>query len=138
MLKLYKILLLNAWPSFAWTAFEMYILTLGGSQMLFYSVMHSAPFIAITVSISALFFVGLFLTNIFYKVFTTNLVIEPIVINSIIIAQLLHVSLLFGYEYWAVSILRIPICLLGLFVLLYGSYFVLRRVFAPNKAFKWT
>ncbi len=131
--KAYKVLLLLAGPAYIWTAFEMYILSLMGSQMLFFSVAHSAPIFLVFLLISGALYLALLLTNIYYVAFSDNPAIERKPIIVLIASQMLHIAFLFSYENWGSSEFCIPVCLLGLYILAHGGYYVLSHVFALNK-----
>gem|GEM_PF-2162175 len=57
--RIYKAITLMAAPAMLWTAYELYVLTLNGQQMLFFSITHAFPIFAIFVACSALLFFNL-------------------------------------------------------------------------------
>ena len=133
MYKYYKYLLIASAPFFAWTAFEMYGLTVFGPQMLFYSILHTMPILIVIVFLSAMFYLVLFILNIHSKLFSNIKWLEKSHLMALILMQFLHVTLLVSYDFWAHSILRIPICIAGLIMLFYGSYKIKMNAFKSNK-----
>lgn len=116
----HKVLLVLAAPVAFWTAFEMYLLTITGPQMLFYSIVHAYPNILAMNYLSAPFFLILAIYNCVLLSLTLTMsinIMPPIVPGIVLLFQDLHVLALFTYEQWAHSGYRVFICLLGLVIL---------------------
>ena len=136
----YKILMLFAAPSALWVAFEMYGLTLFGSQMLFYSISHAFPGILGVVMFSVIFYLLLLVVNIVFGTFySLSVKLNPPrnIILFIMSFQLFHVAALITYEFWAhIAVLRIITALFGLAFVFFTVAAAGKYVFAPNKALK--
>lgn len=132
----YIILMLFAAPSALWVAFEMYGLTLFGSQMLFYSITHAFPAILGVVLLSVIFFLILLLFNAIFV--ASNKLCSKLnppkkVITFILVFQVFHVAALLSYEFWAsITILRILMALFGLVFVFFVVVAVGKYIFAPN------
>jgi hypothetical protein len=120
----YVALLALAAPVALWTSFEMYGLTLRGSQMLFYSISHAYPVIYTVVFLSLAFFGLLALFNI--AILLSGRLRQALNISIGVPALLLalqatHVGLLVSYSGWATSSYRVLVCFLALALLLMTS-----------------
>lgn len=104
-------------PGTLWSAFEMYVLTLRGTQMLFFSIVHTMPPLVLVVllgwialalwalqSVAALASTG----------YRAQMGLPVRVLSAVVGAAALHFSLLFFYDAWSPSTMRIAICLLGI------------------------
>ena len=102
-----KFLIAASLPFFLETSFEMYLLTLmHGQQMLFFSLVHIAPWLLALVAVSGIAFLCL-------AVFALGVVIlNPLGVISIegrharmmlviLLVQVAHTALLLTYERWA-------------------------------------
>jgi len=131
-----------AFPAIIWPAFEMYGLTLRGPQMLFFSVIHTMPTLVAVVLVSCLFFVVWLLLNcaaLLSRAVRSALGVPVPLAGALAAFQLIHVGALASYESWSyVSLLRVPLCVLGL--LLCGAALVLaiRGAVAPNPSIERT
>ena len=135
----YKYLLMLAIPALFWTSFEMYGLTLFGSQMLFYSISHAYPVIYSIVLLSLPFFFIIALFNsalVLLAVIKKSIIVSMNVIGSVLTFQILHVLALVSYGYWAQSGFRIIVCIIGLVSLLVVSVLCYRGFVTYNKSFK--
>jgi len=133
----YKLLLILSAPALFWTSFEMYGLTMRGSQMLFYSISHAYPIIYSVVLLSLPFFFMLAIYNLILGslIIIKRIVVVPIHIVGIVFTfQILHALALFTYEYWAPSGYRVIICSIGLALLLTASIVCIRMLKTYNKS----
>jgi len=107
-----------ALPALWYTAFEMYGLTLGGPQMLFYSVIHTMPVVVFVVLASMLFFVGWWLQTalaLLVAPYRDALGLTGSRVASLLAGLTLHALLLVTYESWSSgNVLRVMLCLAGL------------------------
>ncbi len=129
MEKFYKFLLVASAPFFVWTSFELYGLTVFGSQMLFYSITHTMPTLVSVILLSVIFYMLLLIVNVLSVFFTKLKIIDDTLLLIFIFMQVLHALLLFSYDYWATTIARIPICIVGLTMLIFGSFKIIDSVF---------
>jgi hypothetical protein len=121
-----------ALPGVLWQAFEMYGLTLGGSQMLFFSIVHTMPWVALLVV--AAFPLGLIallwaLLALALPTLGDRLALSGAALISIAGYLMVHAALLAAYETWSSAFMRVPICILGI-ALLGGSAIVFASSFA--------
>ncbi len=134
--KIYKVLLVLAGPAFAWTSFEMYGLTFGRPQMLFYSITHAMPALSLVVLLSALFFLALFAYNLLLLIFSyigKNWGVAKMVAVTVLVVQLVHFGLLISYDSWAaIPAVRVPLCIFGLFMVISSSCYVVNAIFTFN------
>jgi hypothetical protein len=116
MRSLFKWALLLAAPGALWAAYEMFGLTLGGPQMLFFSISHALPPLFLLVLLAVPSFaiwtlttaISLFTSSVrsaLRLTFGTNAVL--------LAAQLIQVLCLVAYEAWSSSPVRVVVCLLG-------------------------
>jgi len=107
-----------ALPALWYTAFEMYGLTLGGQQMLFYSVIHTMPVLVFVVLASMIFFVGWWLQTalaLLVVPYRDALDLTGSRVALLLAGLTLHALLLVTYESWSSgSVLRVLLCLAGL------------------------
>jgi len=133
----YKILLILAVPVLLWTSFEMYGLTIFGSQMLFYSITHAYPVIYSIVLLSLPFFflVALYNGILILLAIIKKIAIVPLyVVGSVLSFQVLHALALYTYEYWANSGFRVLVCICGLVSLLVVSIVCFKVLGTYNKS----
>ncbi len=137
----YKIILILAVPAAFWTSFEMYGLTMLGSQRLFYSISHAYPVIYSIVLLSLPFF---FVTALFNSVLTLlslfkeNIIMPMNIVASILLFQLLHALALVTYEHWAPSGFRVLICIISLVSLFSVIVICYKEFVTYNKQIKRT
>jgi hypothetical protein len=114
----YRISAYLALPGTLWAAFEMYVLTLGGAQMLFFSIVHTMPplVLAVLVSVPALAaWLIQSLAALIVPKYRAKLKLPYSVLLLFTFAASLHLILLASYEKWSLlNGLRIAICLLGI------------------------
>ena len=133
---IYKWSAFLALPGGIWTAFEMYGLTLGGPQMLFFSIAHTLlPMVlAVYLSVPAgLLWLAQTLAALAFgsyrgkvRVPTASLAILAVTIST-------HSVALWFYEDWSgISVLRIPVCLAGLCLTAAGLVTVWRALRDPH------
>jgi hypothetical protein len=106
-----------ALPGGLWAAFEMYGLTLRGSQMLFFSISHNMLPLVLAVWLSVPMGFAWLAQSIFAAAFPSyraKLAIPRRALLTFIVAIGFHATALSLYELWAVTVFRVPICLLGL------------------------
>jgi len=135
----YKFLLLLAIPALFWTSFEMYGLTIFGSQMLFYSISHAYPIIYSIVLLSLPFFfiIALFnITLVLLAAIKKNIIIPMHVISYVLTFQILHAIALVTYEYWALSGFRVIVCIIGLVSLVIVTIGCYKEFATYNKVLK--
>jgi hypothetical protein len=104
-------------PGVLWQAFEMYGLTLGGSQMLFFSIVHTMPLVALLVMAA----VPLGLVVLMWATFglllppmRNRLDIERTTLVLIVGYLTVHGVFLAAYDVWSNTIMRVPVCILGI------------------------
>jgi len=136
----YLALVLLSAPSALWVAFEIYGLTLFGPQMLFYSIMHTAPVLVAAIFISVIFFLVLLLVNITLVAFP-NLLLKVTVSNGVIkfffLFQVIHIAALVAYEFWAhIPVLRVITATLGLVFVFYVLKAVNKHVIPDKRVVK--
>lgn len=135
----YKYLLILATPVLFWTSFEMYGLTLFGSQMLFYSISHAYPVIYTIVLLSLPFFFIIALFNstlVILAVIKKSIIVPTNVIGAVLTFQIIHALALASYGYWAQSGFRVLVCIIGLISLLAVTILCYREFVTYNKSFK--
>jgi len=114
---LYRWIAVTAIPGTLWSAFEMYVLTLGGAQMLFSSIVHTMWFLVIVVLVGVVALALWALQSIaalILKGYGVKLALPAKILGMFAVISIGHLGLLFSYEFWSVSGLRIAVCLLGL------------------------
>lgn len=115
--QIYRWIAFGAMPGVVWSAFEMYVLTLAGPQMLFFSIVHTMPIMVVAVlvgfvcltlwglqSLFALFMIG----------YRTRIGIPVKVLATVVFLGTLHGGLLWWYEKWSLSSLRLVVCFIGI------------------------
>jgi len=114
---------LSRWTAFAaipgivWSALEMYLLTLGGSQMLFFSIVHTMPLLVLVVVVGV---VALTIWSVealiasFLPTYRARIGIPRNIQIAFSALGALHLALLVAYDQWAPSSMRISLCLVGL------------------------
>ena len=110
--------LLIAAPGLLWQAFEMYGLTLGGAQMLFFSIAHTMPLVLILV-VLALPAGLLVLVQVTSACVSSDgrvrLGISKLAARVLAGFLLAHFVSLSAYDEWSSSgLLRVPICIAGI------------------------
>jgi hypothetical protein len=114
---LYRAIALAAIPGTLWSAFEMYLLTLKGPQMLFFSIVHTMPLMVIFVLVGvvalALWMVQSALALVLPR-YGAALGVTTTALTAFVLLSGLQLALLYWYEEWSSSNLRIAISLLGL------------------------
>jgi len=129
---LYRAIALVAIPGTLWSAFEMYLLTLQGPQMLFFSIIHTMPLMVILVLVGVLALalwmvqsaVALALPR-----YGAVLGVTTSALAAFVLLPGLHLALLFWYDGWSSSSLRIAISLLGLATVGLLLWLSFRRLF---------
>ena len=133
----YKILVASSAISTLWLAFEMFGLTLFGSQMLFFSITHTYSLISIVVLVSSVGFLLLSLVN------GVCVLIEPLKLQSKIPARIYRslfayqsfiIALLLSYEFWtSAAPIRILVAVIGLAGTLLVCVSVGKYLVSPDK-----
>ena len=106
-----------ALPGGVWAAFEMYGLTLRGSQMLFFTIAHTmlplvvAVWLSVPMGIAWLGQSAVAATSTSYR---ARLAVPRRALLAFIVAICFHAAALSWYGSWSVTSLRVPICLVGL------------------------
>ena len=94
----------------------MYVLTLNGAQMLFFSIVHTSPVLVLVVLVGIIALLLWALQSLFAVLFANYQIkigVPRYVLSSFTALAALHLALLFSYEVWSYSGLRIVVCLLG-------------------------
>jgi hypothetical protein len=104
-------------PGGLWAAFEMYGLTLRGSQMLFFTIAHTMLPLVVAVWLSVPMGI-IWLSQSAVAAATTSFrarIAVPLrALLVFIVAICFHAAALSWYGSWSVTSLRVPICLVGL------------------------
>jgi len=107
-----------ALPGGLWEAFEMYGLTIGGAQMLFFSVAHTMPFIMLALWLSFPLGAAWLLQSgaaLASKNYRERIAVPLRQVFLFAAAVLIHSALLYSYESWSGSAgTRVSVCVLGL------------------------
>jgi hypothetical protein len=107
-----------ALPGFLWAAFEMYGLTLRGSQMLFFSIAHTMPPLVLAVFLSVptgIAWLAQSAMALVHPAYRARLAIPQRPLVVFVAAIVVHAALLAGYGSWSGNAsLRVPLCVLGL------------------------
>ena len=107
-----------ALPGFLWAAFEMYGLTLRGSQMLFFSIAHTMPPLVFVVLLSVptgIVWLAQSAMALVLSPYRARLAIPRRPLAVFVVVIVAHAALLAGYGSWSGNAsLRVPLCLLGL------------------------
>ena len=110
--------LLVATPGLLWQAFEMYGLTLRGSQMLFFSIVHTMPLAVVAVLLALpAGLVTLVQAAIGYlrPNYAQRLGMTKRAARALIVFLVVHFAALVGYDVWApIDSVRITVCIVGL------------------------
>ena len=115
---LFRFLTAAAVPGTLWAGIELYVLTLRGAQMLFFSIAHTMAPLLLVVLLSAIALAG-------WIAFSFGALLVPNLRNilaiprrahvMVVVAGLVHLSLFYWYENWSgLEALRIAICLAGI------------------------
>jgi hypothetical protein len=109
-------------PGGLWEAFEMYGLTIGGAQMLFFSVAHTMPIILLALWLSFPLGAAWLLQSgaaLASKNYRERIAVPRPQAFLFAAAVLIHSALLYSYESWSASAAtRLPVCVLGLALML--------------------
>jgi hypothetical protein len=114
---LYLWSVLLALPGGLWAAFEMYGLTLHGSQMLFFTIAHTMLPLVVAVWLSVpagIAWLGQSAIAVVAGSYRGRIAIPFYTLLLFIVAICFHAIALFWYGSWSITPLRMPICLLGL------------------------
>lgn len=106
-----------ALPGGLWAAFEMYGLTLRGSQMHFFTIAHTMlPLVlAVWLSVPAgVAWLSQSVAAIALPTYRAKLSIPLRTLHVFVVAICVHAGALAWYDSWSVTPLRVPICVLGL------------------------
>lgn len=105
-------------PGVLWQAFEMYGLTLRGSQMLFFTIAHVMPPLLILVALALPFMAALVLqslTALAMDRYRRKLGLSALTLTLVAATVTAQGVALWTYGTWSVnSNLRVPVCLLGI------------------------
>jgi hypothetical protein len=114
---LYRWSALLALPGGLWAAFEMYGLTLGGSQMLFFTIAHTMLPLVVVVWLSVpmgVTWLGQSAVAATITSYRARIAVPLRALLVFIVAICFHAAALSWYGSWSVTSLRVPICLVGL------------------------
>jgi hypothetical protein len=106
-----------ALPGGLWAAFEMYGLTLRGSQMLFFTIAHTMLPLIIAVWLSVplgITWLGQSVVAATTPSYRARIAVPLRALLVFIVAICVHAAALSWYGSWSVTSLRVPICLVGL------------------------
>ncbi len=127
----YFLCLFTAAPGMCWHALEMYGLTLLGPQMLFFSIAHIMPLAVLFVVLAIPFMLVLFIQSaiaLARPTYRERVGIRKRAFLAIVVYFPVHALLLGTYEFWSPTLFRIPLCLLGLTLMVTASTtLVIRR-----------
>lgn len=106
-----------ALPGFLWAAFEMYGLTLRGSQMLFFSIVHAMLPLLFVVVLSVPTGVAWLVQSamaLVHPAYRARLAIPWWLLAILVTTIAAHFAMLAGYDSWSSDAsLRVPLCFLG-------------------------
>ena len=126
---------LVAAPGLLWQAFEMYGLTLGGPQMLFFSIVHTMPVAVLVVLLAipfALALLGQAIASFFLEGYRLKVGLTKNAAGALSLFLAFHALALLAYEAWSSSILRIPVCILGLGLFAIAAVYTLIALGNPH------
>ncbi len=113
---------LLALPGYLWSSFEMYGLTLVfGSQMLFFSIVHTSPILVLLVMMGVAF------CSVWWILSLVALIVEGYQSRigaprahhiAFLVTIGSHLLMLMFYDEWASSLVRILVCLVGIAMVL--------------------
>ena len=114
---IYRWVAFLALPGAIWAAFEMYILTLSGPQMLFFSIAHTLVPLALLVFLS--FPLGIVwmvqsVAGVLSPNYAERLQLPKDVLVFFAGVTLLQTAALIGYDEWANSSARLVVCVAGI------------------------
>lgn len=139
--RIYKAITLMAAPAMLWTAYEMYVLTLNGQQMLFFSITHAFPIFAIFVACSALLFLiwsGVTVLTIIHMHFRDAVGLWRSLALASVVFQAFHILNLIFYDGWSgVRTMSVFICAVGIFYVTSISAILLVWLLVPQKQYKF-
>jgi hypothetical protein len=113
---LYRWTVFMTLPGGLWAAFEMYGLTLGGPQMLFFSISHTMfPLVlAVWLSIPAgLLWLTQTIAAITIPIYRSKVSVHRLTLAIFFTAICFHATALYCYGSWSMTALRVPICFIG-------------------------
>ena len=120
-------------PFILWTSFEMYVLTLFGPQMLFYSITHAYPAIYLTVLFSLPFVAVSFLFAVVTLIKGKSINIHYKTSYKLAAFIIFHAIALALYNQWSlITPLRVLVSVLGLLLVGYLIIYPLLNYIAPN------
>ena len=114
---LYRWSVFLAMPGGLWAAFEMYGLTLRGSQMLFFTIAHAMLPLVLAVWLSVptgVAWLAQSMAAVAHPSYRSKLSIPRRALLVFIVAILFHTAALSWYDGWSVTVFRVPLCLFGL------------------------
>jgi hypothetical protein len=120
---LYRWSVFLALPGGLWAAFEMYGLTLRGSQMLFFTIAHTMLPLVLAVWLSVptgIAWLGQSIAAAVSPAYRAKLSLPRRTLLIFVVAICVHVGALSWYDLWSVTLLRVPICVLGLVLTAFG------------------
>lgn len=126
-----------ALPGGLWAAFELYGLTLRGTQMLFFSISHTMPFLLLVILLCLPFGLAWLAQSLVALVVPSYASAISVSRRSLLVFAsviVVHASLWLGYDTWSVGPFRVGGCLLGIFgsaALMRESWHSLRPVRQP-------
>jgi hypothetical protein len=106
-----------ALPGGLWAAFEMYGLTLRGSQMLFFTIAHTMFPLVLAVWLSVpmgIAWIGQSAVAVAYPAYQAKLSVPRRALLVFVVSICFHAAALSWYGSWSVTAFRVPICVLGL------------------------
>lgn len=107
-----------ALPGVLWGAFEMYILTASGPQMLFFTIAHTMPLLVLAVWVAAptgAAWIGQCALSVVWDSYRTKLKLTKAASLIFVATLVLQGVLLETYEDWSSTpYLRVPLCCIGL------------------------
>lgn len=116
-----------ALPGLLWQGFEMYGLTLRGSQMLFFAIAHTMPLAVLLVVLAVPFMLVVFVQAVVAlgrPGYRARVGISRRALMALVVYVPFHGLMLGTYEIWSGTSLRIPMCLLGVGLLSTAFVFV--------------
>ena len=119
--RIFVVCLFLALPGVLWQAFEMYGLTLGGAQMLFFSIVHTMPPLVLLVLLAVPSVVVLLIqsvTALFAVQYRSKIGISKSALTVLSVFLVAHSAALLSYDTWShIQSVRTPICILGIVLL---------------------
>lgn len=125
-----------ALPGMLWSAYEMFGLTIGGPQMLFFSAAHGAGLIMLLVALSIIAAPLWLLQSVLAVVlasYSKQLNLPNPALKALVLTVGGHLLLLITYDEWSTLSARIWVCMLGLSLTAAMLYYVVRYVLAVTE-----